>query len=182
MKKIIGLVGPIASGKDVAKKYIEEKYGAESVKFSQMLRDVLNRLRIPIERENMQKLSLSLIENFGDDIFSKNIIEDANTKESDIVILDGVRRLSDISTVKKEGNFILIGVTADTKIRYERMKKRNENEGDKDKTFDDFIEDQKRGTEIHISDLIEQADYVLDNGGNLEDLYRQIDEVVVNFL
>jgi hypothetical protein len=39
-KIILGFTGPIASGKEVAKKYIETKYGASSFKFSTILRNI----------------------------------------------------------------------------------------------------------------------------------------------
>jgi len=59
-KLIIGLVGPLASGKGVVKDYICEKYQAKSYKFSNTIRDVLKRLHIPISRENMQNISVDL--------------------------------------------------------------------------------------------------------------------------
>ena len=47
-KIIFGLVGPLASGKETVKKYLNEKYGGKDCKFSSILRDILSRLNIEI--------------------------------------------------------------------------------------------------------------------------------------
>src|SRR3990167_736894 len=69
-KTILGLVGPIASGKDTVKKYLEKKYSALGCRFSSILRDVLERINLPNSRENMHfvvklfKFYASFLENF----------------------------------------------------------------------------------------------------------------------
>ena len=75
-KTIIGLVGELASGKYVTKKYLAENYVASCHRFSSILRDVLSRLYLPIVRANLQKLSTALRQNFSEDIFAKIIAED----------------------------------------------------------------------------------------------------------
>lgn len=178
MKKIITLVGPIASGKDTTKKFLERKYGAKSVKFSQILRDVLDRLNISINRDNLINLSTILRQNFGQDLLAKVIAEDVKNFESEIVILDGARRHSDIIYVKKLAGFNLISINADSKIRYDRMKIRNENIGDADKTYEDFLKDHEKETEITIPSLMQDAKFVINNNGSIENLYRQVDVIV----
>ena len=124
-KIILGFVGTMASGKDVSKKYIETKYGAQSCRFSSILRDVLKRINVDINRPNLQKLSTVLRQSFGEDAFSKAIANDASTINADIVIVDGVRRMTDITHLIELQNFHLIKIDAKPETRYERMKKRN---------------------------------------------------------
>ena len=52
-KIIIGLVGQLACGKGTVAEYLKEKYGASVYRYSTMLRDVLNRLYLEINRVNM---------------------------------------------------------------------------------------------------------------------------------
>ena len=99
-KIILGLVGPIASGKDTVKKYLEKKYGATGCRFSSILRDILERIDLPNSRENMQELSTILRQKFGEDILAKAIASDAIKLKSNIVIVDGVRRMADIKFLK----------------------------------------------------------------------------------
>ena len=181
-KIIIGLVGPIASGKGVTKKYLETKYGAKHCKFSTPLRDVLIRLRIDISRDNMIDLSTILRERYGQDLLAKVIASDASRLDSDIVVVDGVRRIDDIEHLSTLPHFKLVKVDADPKIRDERMKLRNENVGDAEKTFGEFMEDHERETETTIPGVMEKAQYSLENDGSLEELYSQIDSLVEKLL
>jgi dephospho-CoA kinase len=153
-KIVLGFVGKLASGKAVCQQYISEKHDAGSAKFSTSLRDILNRLYLPISRKNLQNLSLDLRNRFGGDILARVIAEDVKNDSQEIVIIDGVRRLDDISSLKDLPNFYLISIDADPEIRYERMKKRNENEGDSDKTFADFEEDEQREAELQIPEVM----------------------------
>jgi len=180
MKKIIGLTGPIASGKEVVKKYLEEKYNAKSVKFSQILRDVLHRLDIPVERKTMQEMSTVLRQSFGEDLLARNIAKDAEDIDADIVVLDGVRRLADIEHAKKLDNFYLIKIDASPELRYERMKSRNENEGDGKKTYDDFLKDHESEADRSVDDVMKEASISISNDGSIDDLYKQVDEIIKN--
>lgn len=177
-KIIIALTGQIASGKDVTKKYLEKKYGAKSVKFSQILRDVLNRITMPLERKNMQTLSTILRQNFGEDLLARNIAEDAKKIDSEIVVIDGVRRPADVTYAKKLEGFVLVKIEATPEIRYERSKIRNENEGDDKKTFEEFLKDHETEADKEVPVIMAQATETLDNNGGFEDLYLQIDKVI----
>ena len=177
-KIIIGLVGPIASGKDTVKKYLEKKYGATGCRFSSILRDILVRLDLPNSRENMQGLSTILRKKFGEEILAKAIAADAVKLKSDIVVVDGVRRLADIKFLTKAPDFLLVAVDADSKIRYERLVKRGENAGDAQKTYAQFLKDHQYETELDVPALMKKAKHRLDNNGSLADLHRQIDKLI----
>src|SRR3989344_2132033 len=97
MKKIIvGFAGEIASGKGTATKYVVEKYHAVSDRFSTMLRDIADRVYLEQSRNNLQKISTMLRQTFGDDFLAKVISNDVQKNQSDIVVVDGIRRLPDI--------------------------------------------------------------------------------------
>ena len=181
-KIIIGLVGEMASGKEVTKKYLAEKYNAKHCKFSTPLRDVLNRLCVEVSRDNMIDLSTILRERYGQDLLAKVVASDASVLDSDIVVVDGVRREDDIEHLSKLPNFKLVRIDVLAKTRYERMKARNENKGDAEKTYAEFMEDHERETEITIPAVMDTAKYNLDNNGNLEELYTQIDSLVEKLL
>jgi len=181
-KIIIGLVGQIACGKEAVKKYLAKKYNTKDCKFSTPLRDVIERIGIQESRENLQKLSTSLRANFGEDLLAKVIAMDASKLDSEIVVIDGVRRMADMKYLKELPNFYLIKVEVDAKIRYQRMVARNENAGDKDKTFEQFIADQNNETEKEIPTVMDFAKISIDNNGTLEELYEKTDKVIKNIL
>jgi len=177
-KKIIGLVGEIAAGKGTAAKYLIEKHKATSHRFSTVLRDVLDRLYLEINRENMQNLSTILRKNFGEDILAKVIAEDVENDGNDIIVIDGIRREADIKYLKQLPEFKLIAVKADIKIRFERLARRGENEDDKNKTFEQFAKDHEAEAESQVLGLIKISDIQVDNSGNLEQLYKQMEDIV----
>lgn len=181
-KIIIGLVGQMASGKEITKKYIAGKYNTKDCKFSTSLRDVVHRLEIPESRENLQKLSTLLRANFGEDTLAKVIAADASKLDSEIVVIDGVRRMADIKYLKELPNFHLIKIEVSEKIRYERMVLRNENAGDKDKTFEQFMKDQSAEPEMEIPVVMDFADLSIDNNGSVDDLHTQIDNIISGLL
>lgn len=177
-KTILGLVGSLASGKETTKKYLVEKYNAKDCRFSTILRDVLERVTVPNSRENLQKISTILRANFGENLLAKAIAMDASKLDADIVVIDGVRRFTDIEHLNELPNFILVKIDAEPQIRYERMKLRNENAGDDKKTFEEFMKDHEAEADKQIPEVMKSAKYAIDNSGTFEDLYKQIDEII----
>lgn len=177
-KIIIGLAGEMACGKGTVAKYIENKYNASSYRFSTMLRDVLKRLYIEEKRENIQILSTILRQNYGEDLFAKVMAEDVEKDNNKVIVIDGIRRLSDIEHLKKISEFKLIYIDADIKKCYERIIQRGENIDDNEKTFEEFEKEHFQESESQIKDLKNCADQVVDNNMDYEYLYGQIDKLV----
>jgi len=177
-KIIIGIVGEIASGKGTAAEYLREKYHGAIFKFSTVMRDVLNRLYLPQTRENLQAISLALRQTFGQDLFAKTMAHDAAASTSEITIIDGIRRPSDISELSKLSSFHLMAIAADEKLRYERVKQRNENPNDAGKTWEQFRKEAMADTEASIRTIAPLAEYTIENNGDRETLYQAIDTVI----
>jgi len=180
MKIILGLAGEMASGKGTVAKYATEKYSAKTRRFSTMLRDVLDRLSLEQSRDNMQKLSTILRQNFGEELFAQVMAEDVKKEQGEIIVIDGIRRLADIKYLKKISQFKLAYLEADMQKCYERITKRGENADDAKKTFDDFRKVHEDESELQIKDLKNRADFLIDNNGSYEELYKQVDEILKN--
>ncbi|MFA7252721.1 MAG: AAA family ATPase [Candidatus Paceibacterota bacterium] len=181
-KIVIGLAGQIASGKDTVADYVKEKYGGVTVSFSQPMRDILKRLYLPVDRAHLVKLTEILIANYGSDILSKTIATEIEKSDKQIFILPNIRRESDYAHLSSNPGFLLVGINTDAKIRYERLVKRSQNEDDKNKTWEQFQKDALLSTEVTIAPLIEKSKFQLDNNGSLEDLYKQVDDLLSNKL
>jgi len=177
-KIILGISGEIASGKGTVAKYLVEKHGGSSHRFSTMLRDVAKRMYLEESRENLQKISTVFRENFDDNLLSMVIAKDVENDEHEIVAIDGVRRMADIAYLQKIPGFKLVYIDADMKKRFERIVSRGENSDDNSKTFEEFKKDHEREAELQIRDLKNQADFVVDNDGSFEELYRQVDNII----
>ncbi len=177
-KIILGFVGDLASGKGTVCKYLKEKYGTESYRFSTMLRDILKRVYLENSRENMQLLSTVMRENFGQDIMSKVIAEDVKNDPKEIVAVEGIRRPTDITYLEKNSGFHLIYITADSKLRWKRLVERNENPGDAKKTYEQFLKDEQAEADRLIKSLGAKAEFKITNDGTYDEFYKQMDEIL----
>lgn len=178
MKLIIGLTGQIASGKGTVAKYLVERHNASVVKFSDILREILRSLALLESRENIQKISTSVRNLFGEDILARAVAARAGNIKDGIIVVDGVRRLDDIKYLSGDKNFILVAVEADIQRRYERLTKRGENSDDLKKTFEEFVADHNYETELTIKDVEQLAKIHLNNNGSPDDLYAQLDKLI----
>lgn len=174
-KIILGFTGLMASGKGTAAEYFEKKYHASTYRFSTMLRDLLSRLHLENNRDNLIKMSEAIRASFGEDIMAKTIAKDAENDTNELVVIEGIRRPADIVYLSKLPNFILIEIFADLKIRFDRITKRNENPDDTTKTFEQFIKDHERSTEVSVLEVAKLAKEKIDNNGNTEELHKQLD-------
>ncbi|MFA6994948.1 MAG: AAA family ATPase [Patescibacteria group bacterium] len=178
-KIILGFTGPMASGKGICKKYLEEKYGAKGFRFSTIMREILERLNLEINRLNMVNISTCLRQTFGEDLFAKTMAGDIKNSNEKLIVVEGIRRLADIEYLKKIPGFHLISVDADIKIRHERLVERNENVGDTEKTLEQFTRDHlEMETEISIPSVMAEAELNLNNDGSLDELHKQIDLIM----
>ncbi|MFA5211324.1 MAG: AAA family ATPase [Patescibacteria group bacterium] len=182
MKKIIlGFTGLMASGKDTCADYLENKYGGKNYSFSTMLADVLKRYHLEINRDNLIKISEAMRTTFGEDILAKTMAYDLEKDDHKIVSTSNVRRMADIKYLSKLPNFVLVTIEADPKIRYERLVKRGQRSDEFNKTYEEFLADHKRSTEITIIDTMAQATEKIDNNGNIEELYSQVDAILKKY-
>ncbi|MFZ2187623.1 MAG: AAA family ATPase [Candidatus Moraniibacteriota bacterium] len=177
-KIILGITGEMASGKDTATKYLIEQYAAKQFRFSDPLRDILDRLHLPQIRKNMASLSHAVRQAFGESILAHVIENDAKKDTHALVVIDGIRRLSDIDLVRKLSGFTLIYVEADMERRYKRLTARRQNADDQTKTFDEFKQDHLLETEISVPPLRVDAKYIVNNDGTLKELHKQLDDIL----
>lgn len=176
-KVIIGLTGQLAAGKTTVAQYLANKYNGKVYGFSGPLRDIVDRLTLPQTRENMANLSSVLRRQFGQDIILRAIMRDVQNEPCQFILLEGMRRYGDFMAFKEFPNFHLIAVLADQKLRHQRLNQRCQNPDDATKTLEQFKVDEQGEAEQEIPRAIAEADFTIDNNGDLEDLYQQIETV-----
>jgi dephospho-CoA kinase len=181
-KLILGIAGEMGSGKEAVSRHLVNTYNADARNFSQILNDILTRLHLDITRENQAPLSLVLRKTFGEDILAKVMYHDSVEDASDIVVIQGIRRVEDMAFLKQLPNFKFLFINADMDVRYERVSKRREKANDGTMTFEQFEKSHQYETEQTIPDLRNYADFVLDNNGTYPELYKQVDEIVKQYI
>src|SRR3989339_393948 len=177
MKKIIGVVGEIGSGKDTFCNFVKENYeNVHFLRFSDGLTEALKIFSDNIKREDQQWLSSVLRERFGGDILVKALVKKISNISEGIIILNGVRRPADFDALMNIGGK-LIYVTADIKKRWERVILRKE-KSDDDVPFEKFLELCGAEAEQQILSIAQRADYKIENNGTKEEFYIKIKELI----
>ncbi|MEI6378774.1 MAG: AAA family ATPase [Candidatus Falkowbacteria bacterium] len=175
---IIGLTGPMVTGKGTVAEYLRENYQASVYGFSGPLRDVLKRLHLSIVRENMAKLSEALRSTFHQHLISATIVHDIGEDDAEVIVLDGIRRPSDLEQARALEGFVLIAVHAEQQTRHQRLLKRSQNLDDQSKTLEAFQADEQAEADREIPVVMAQAQHIIDNNHDIETLYRQVDALM----
>ncbi|MCW1892468.1 MAG: AAA family ATPase [Candidatus Uhrbacteria bacterium] len=175
-KIVIGIIGMPASGKGTVADYLQKTHSTPKLRFSDALSTILERLHLEKTRDHQITLSEVLRETCGEDILSRAIQIGIQKSPSPVIVVDGVRREGDITTLKEVADFHLLGVDAAAETRYERAKKRAEKPEEANQSFEDFLKLDQRSTELTTRELMKQASMTFDNNGSFEHLYEQIDQ------
>ncbi len=174
---VIGIMGRIGSGKSEASRYIAKKFGGRVFRFSDVLRDILARLYLPLSRENFIALGTALRSAFGNGIIAGALKRDILASEASVVVVDGVRYPEEVEMVRSFEKSILIYIDASPEVRYQRAVKRGER-GEAGLSYEEFLKNDAAETEKRIAELAKLADYRIDNNRDLEELHAALDGVL----
>lgn len=175
-KIIIGLVGETGSGKDTVADHLAEKYGAKLMRFADPIKDVLKIFFEQSSKQDQQWLYLQLRERFGSDVLGKALRRKVENAEG-LIVINGLRMPVDYPFVKSFGNSYVLYVTADQKLRWERVHNRGEKSDDM-VDFEKFQEIERAETEVHIPEIGAKADFMIHNEKDLDFLLQSVDEVM----
>lgn len=175
-KLILGLLGEKFAGKDSAANYLVAKHDAAHFRFSHILDDILKLLALPISRNNEIALGLGLRQIFGGQVLGPAILQRVQACNQALVVVNGLR-MDEVETLRQLGAKIIY-ITAPAELRFERYRKRREKTDDGSLDFKAFLEQEQGPTEVGIPVLGQNADFKIENTGSLEDLYRQLEEVL----
>ncbi len=180
---IIGLTGTYGSGKDTVADYLEKKKNFIHFSLSDELRKELERRGVPAVRENLIKIGTELRGAEGSSVLAKRVA--ANFAQGNNYVITSVRHPAEISELKKHGDFYMVNVDASPEIRFSRIQKRNR-KGDPE-TLEKLLEMEKlesqtSGPGQQLGECRKLADITLLNDtGRLEDLYKNIDEMLLSY-
>ncbi len=177
---IIGFTGKIGSGKTTASVYIQEKYGFQKLSFvDKILIPELQRRKMAINRQNLQKLGRELYLKHGDIKLTEWLIEGIDP--SGKWIIDDIRYPTTAKYLREKflGHFWIIGVKANVMVRYQRVLVRGE-EGNI--SYQDFLKMDSALTEQQIEKVLSQADYCIENNQDLSGFYQQCDKIMRKIL
>ncbi|MDP1623119.1 MAG: AAA family ATPase [Bacteroidales bacterium] len=178
---IIGITGTLGAGKGTVVEYLVAKKGFDHYSVRAFLLKEINRRGIPENRDSMVLVANELRGEYGSSYVTDQLYFEAAQTDRNCII-ESIRTPGEIDSLRKKGNFFLFAVDANPKLRYERIVQRS-SETDKI-SFTTFVENEARemsAADPHKQNLqacISQADFVFNNDGSKEDLFREVEIVL----
>lgn len=175
----LALIGKNGSGKSLICKYLSEK-GFSIVSLSDYVREEAAKRGLNLDRDSLTQTGTSLKSEFGLDILARRALE--KTARISNVGYDSVRHPKEAETLKQH-NVLLIGVEVPLRIRYDRIKSRqNETDFIDFDTFKKQDEYESSGDSKGqaINETLKQCDIVIQNEGTIDELYDKIEGILAS--
>ncbi len=201
----VGVVGQIASGKGILVKYLTKRLGFVSFSLSSIVHEELKKRRIKnYTRKDLQNIGDELRKKYGQDVLAKRMTKQLgvmsydkpynfNAAASELyishrrVVIEGIRNQGEIKFLKKNLNFVLIGVKAKRELRFKRLLSRGKPWDPK--TWVDFVKVDRRDLGVgqkrsgqQVGKCLTYCDYVLTNNKDLKDFQRKVEKLFIHKL
>jgi dephospho-CoA kinase len=177
---IIGVIGPIASGKDAASNWFVDKYGFKKIVLSNFLRQEARKHGIYPSRQYLRKLQAELRKTYGYSYLIDKAIEEIKSRGYEKVVIDGLRHADECSLAKKKLKAKIILVDADPFVRFMRAKKRKR-KGFAE-TYEQFLhQDAIENATFDFHKTKKLANFKINNAGDLESLQKVVDKLAKQF-
>lgn len=176
---IIGLTGKNGSGKGVVAAFLKER-GFIFYSLSDVIREEIKKQALPVTRENLIQTGNYLRSTYGASVLADRILEKLDPDKN--YVIDSFRSPFEAEAFRRKGNFVLLNVSADVRVRFDRVAARSR-ENDP-KTFEDFVrlenaEERNDVSNQQLSKTAALADLELDNNGTVQELHEKIRETLV---
>ncbi len=178
---VIGITGTIGAGKGTIVDYLVSQKGFLHFSVRDFLCEEIERRGLPINRDTMVVVANDLRATHSPSYIADQLLERA-LKSGKNGVIESIRAVGEIESLRKNKNFILFAVDADIHKRYERIVLRKSATDNID--FDTFVENEKREmnttdpTKQNLSECIKKADYVFNNDKDIIDLQRSVEQVI----
>jgi dephospho-CoA kinase len=178
VKRIIGIIGPIAAGKDTAADYIADTLHVPSFQISAPLKMICAERGIEPIRQNLISLGTSLAKEKGEAYLAEYLLG----KVDEDAVITGLRQLAQINYLRSHSDLTLVSIDAEAEVRFKRAAA-NEKLGEA-KTLEEFIEREVAENSApnvqRLFECMELADIRLLNNGDLKMLFDNLNDKVID--
>jgi dCMP deaminase len=179
---LIGLTGRNAAGKGEVARYLQRK-SFYYYSLSDAIRDEIRSRGEQPTRERLIVVGNELRQHYGSNILAERTL--AKIEDDKHYVIDSIRNPAEVDAFRAAKDFKLIRVEAPAETRFQRILSRHR-ESDP-RTLEEFVALEKReaegdDTSQNLVKVELMADYALTNDGPLDQLYPQIDQLLLKLL
>lgn len=178
---IIGITGTLGAGKGSIVEYLTQNKGFKHFSARDYISQEVSRRNLVLNRDSLTLVANDLRQKHSpsfiiDQLYQMAIAEGKNA------VIESVRTLGEIRSLRKNAHFYLFAVDAPAEVRYQRISQRA-SETDHI-NYPTFLANEEREMKAsdpnkqNLSACIAEADYRFDNSGDINQLYKQVENVL----
>jgi dephospho-CoA kinase len=176
MGLVIGITGPNAAGKGEVSAYLKAR-GFEVHSLSDIVREEAAARKLPPEREHLIRIGTLLREEGGLGVLAERLVSRLGARD----VVDSIRNPAEVEVLQRVPGFVLVGVAAPAELRYARSRSRAR-PGDPESLAEFVARERQENSANPAGQQLEAtmalADHVLQNGGDLDNLHIEIEELL----
>ncbi|AEH24609.1 AAA family ATPase [Pyrococcus yayanosii] len=181
---IILLTGMPGSGKgEIARAF--KRAGVPVVSMGDTVREEADKRGIPKTPEGLKALSIELRKEMGEDAIARLAIPKVRKllEKRSVVVVEGIRSPAEVEAFRRafpREKVLIVAVHSPPHQRFERLRRRKRS--DDPRTWEEFVDRDKKELGFGIGEVIALADYMIVNDGHLEDYRLRIRELISKLL
>ncbi|MDD4784874.1 MAG: AAA family ATPase [Candidatus Shapirobacteria bacterium] len=178
---IIGITGTNGAGKGTIVEYLVKNKGFEHFSARAFIVEEIERRGLENNRDNMVMVANDLRAKNSPSFVADELFKRALESRQNCVI-ESLRTLGEIESLKKKGKFVLLAVDAEPRLRYQRVVQRLTSTDNI--TFEEFLSQEEREmtsndpNKQNLKKCIESADFLVKNEETIEQLNLKIEEIL----
>ena len=180
--KIIGITGTLGAGKGTIVDYLTKHHGFQHFSVRGYLSKLIKAKGDEVNRDSLVATANELRAQNSPSFIAEELYREAKESGKDCIV-ESIRTVGEVNALHAKGNFTLFAVDAEQKLRYVRIVERA---SETDRIgFETFVENEKREmnstdpNKQNLSACMQLADYRFVNDGSFNELYRELDKVLV---
>jgi dephospho-CoA kinase len=176
---IIGITGSFGAGKGEVVEYLTTRKNFSHYSASDFITEEIERRKMSVDRNSMIEVANDLRAQYGPAYIIEALYLRAKAHGGDAVI-ESIRVKAEVERIKELGG-IVIGVDADSKVRYERAYARKSSKDNV--TYEEWILQEQKESNPHdptkqdIFGALKESNYIISNNGTRDELHEKIETV-----